>query len=81
MKIGDRILTADGQNVRYLYEAKRSTLYKQPGDTITFVVQRIKPDAQARDAARIESPAIGRTDPIRPHRWKSSASWSRPRST
>src|SRR5205085_10144770 len=40
MKIGDRILTADGQNVRYLYEAKRSTLYKQPGDTITFVVQR-----------------------------------------
>lgn len=40
MKIGDRILTADGQNVRYLYEAKRSTLYKQPGDTMTFVVQR-----------------------------------------
>ena len=40
LKLGDRILTADGHNVRYLYEAKRSTLYKQPGDTMTFVVQR-----------------------------------------
>jgi S1-C subfamily serine protease len=40
LKPGDRILSADGQNVRYLYEAKRPTLYKQPGDTMTFVVQR-----------------------------------------
>jgi S1-C subfamily serine protease len=40
MKVGDRILTADGTKVRFVYEAKRSTLYKQPGDTMTFEVQR-----------------------------------------
>jgi S1-C subfamily serine protease len=38
--IGDRILSADGNQVRSVYEAVRPTLYKQPGDVMTFTIER-----------------------------------------
>lgn len=37
---GDVILGADGIKIRSVYQAVRPTLYKQPGDTITFMVQQ-----------------------------------------
>jgi S1-C subfamily serine protease len=37
---GDRIVTAEGTNVRSLYDALRPTLYKQPGDTMSFQILR-----------------------------------------
>jgi S1-C subfamily serine protease len=40
IKPGDRIVHAEGIKVRSVYEAVRPTLYKQPGDTMTFLLQR-----------------------------------------
>lgn len=40
IKKGDRIVAAEGTNIRSVYEAVRPTLYKQPGDTMTFLVER-----------------------------------------
>lgn len=40
IKPGDQIVHAEGVKVRSVYEAVRPTLYKQPGDTMTFLVQR-----------------------------------------
>jgi S1-C subfamily serine protease len=37
---GDRVIAAEGKNVRFVYDAVRPTLYKQPGDVMTFTVQR-----------------------------------------
>jgi S1-C subfamily serine protease len=38
--VGDRIVTAEGMNVRSVYDAKRPTQYKQPGDTMCFECER-----------------------------------------
>jgi membrane-associated protease RseP (regulator of RpoE activity) len=43
---GDRIVQADGLNVRSVYEAVRPTLYKQPGDTLTFLIRRGEEEKQ-----------------------------------
>ena len=40
IRVGDRILAADGVKIRSVYQAVRLTLYKQPGDKMEFVVQR-----------------------------------------
>jgi hypothetical protein len=40
LKEGDRIIAADGLNIRSVYEAQRTVLQKQPGDKIAFLVQR-----------------------------------------
>jgi S1-C subfamily serine protease len=40
VKVGDRILTADGVMIRSAYQAVLPTLYKQPGDSIRYRVQR-----------------------------------------
>lgn len=40
IKVGDRILTADGVMIRSAYQAVLPTLYKQPGDSIRYRVQR-----------------------------------------
>jgi S1-C subfamily serine protease len=37
---GDRIIAADGLNIRSVYEAQRMVLQKQPGDQIAFLIQR-----------------------------------------
>jgi S1-C subfamily serine protease len=40
LRPGDRIIAADGLNLRSVYEAQRAVLQKQPGDKIAFHVQR-----------------------------------------
>ncbi|QDU27544.1 putative periplasmic serine endoprotease DegP-like precursor [Anatilimnocola aggregata] len=40
LKIGDRILTADGVAIRSVYQAVLPTLYKQPGDSVRYRVLR-----------------------------------------
>jgi S1-C subfamily serine protease len=40
LRPGDRIIAAEGLNLRSVYEAQRAVLQKQPGDKITFLVQR-----------------------------------------
>jgi putative serine protease PepD len=40
LKPGDQILTTDGVAIRSVYQAVLPTLYKQPGDTTTFRVER-----------------------------------------
>jgi len=40
VKRGDRVLMAEGMNVRNVYDVSRPTLYKQPGDTMSFLIQR-----------------------------------------
>jgi len=40
IRVGDRVLATDGVSVRSVYQAVLPTLYKQPGDTTTFRVQR-----------------------------------------
>ncbi|WP_425616079.1 S1C family serine protease [Anatilimnocola sp. NA78] len=40
IKIGDRILTADGVAIRSVYQAVLPTLRKQPGDVVRYRVQR-----------------------------------------
>jgi S1-C subfamily serine protease len=36
IKVGDEILSAEGVAIRSVYQASTPTLYKQPGDTITY---------------------------------------------
>jgi membrane-associated protease RseP (regulator of RpoE activity) len=40
LQAGDRIIAADGLNLRSVYEAQRAVLQKQPGDKVAFLVQR-----------------------------------------
>jgi S1-C subfamily serine protease len=40
VKVGDRVLAADGVLIRSAYQAVLPTLYKQPGDSIRYRVQR-----------------------------------------
>lgn len=40
IRVGDRIIAADGTLIRSVYQAVRPMLYKQPGDTMTFQIQR-----------------------------------------
>ena len=40
LKLGDRVLATDGVSIRSVYQAVLPTLYKQPGDTMQFRVQR-----------------------------------------
>jgi S1-C subfamily serine protease len=39
-KVGDQILTTDGVAIRSVYQAVLPSLYKQPGDTMTFRTMR-----------------------------------------
>lgn len=40
LKVGDRVLSTDGVQIRSVYQALLPTLQKQPGDLLTFKVQR-----------------------------------------
>ena len=40
IKVGDRIVAVDGLRVRSPYQAVTPTLFKQPGDTATFLVEQ-----------------------------------------
>jgi serine protease Do len=40
IRVGDQIITADGVMIRSVYQAVRPMLYKQPGDTMEFLVER-----------------------------------------
>jgi S1-C subfamily serine protease len=40
IKIGDEVLASDGVAIRSVYQASLPTLYKQPGDTIAYRLQR-----------------------------------------
>lgn len=40
IQVGDRILAVDGVQIRSPYQAVQPTLFKQPGDTVTFLVER-----------------------------------------
>lgn len=40
IQVGDRIVSVDGLKVRAAYDAGRPSLYKQPGDTMVFEVER-----------------------------------------
>ncbi len=40
IRVGDRVLAADGVKIRSVYQAVRPVLGKQPGDTITFQIAR-----------------------------------------
>ena len=40
IKLGDRILAVDGVKIRSPYQAVNPLLYKQPGETVTFLVQQ-----------------------------------------
>jgi S1-C subfamily serine protease len=40
LKVGDQVLAAEGVEIRSVYQAAQPTLYKQPGDTMTFRIQR-----------------------------------------
>jgi hypothetical protein len=40
LRPGDRIIAAEGLNIRSVYEAQRVVLQKQPGDKVAFLVQR-----------------------------------------
>lgn len=40
IKVGDQILSADGVNIRSAYQAVQPVLTRQPGDTLTYVVQQ-----------------------------------------
>jgi hypothetical protein len=40
IKVGDVVLATDGVAIRSVYQAVLPTLFKQPGDTLTFRIQR-----------------------------------------
>ena len=40
LAVGDQVLATDGVAIRSVYQAMLPTLYKQPGDTLTFRIQR-----------------------------------------
>ena len=40
IRVGDQIIAADGVMIRSVYQAVRPMLYKQPGDTMGFLMQR-----------------------------------------
>lgn len=40
IQVGDQIIAADGTMIRSVYQAVRPMLFKQPGDTMTFQIQR-----------------------------------------
>lgn len=40
LRAGDRIIAADGLNIRSVYEAQRLVLQKQPGDKLALLIQR-----------------------------------------
>lgn len=40
LKIGDRVTATDGIRIRSVYQATVPTLHKQPGDTVTFRIDR-----------------------------------------
>jgi S1-C subfamily serine protease len=41
IQVGDEVLATDGVAIRSVYQASLPTLYKQPGDTITYRLQRV----------------------------------------
>ncbi len=47
IQVGDRIVAADGTLIRSVYQAVRPMLYKQPGDTMTFQIQRDRQTIEA----------------------------------
>jgi S1-C subfamily serine protease len=40
IRVGDQMIAADGTMIRSVYQAVRPMLFKQPGDTMTFQIQR-----------------------------------------
>jgi S1-C subfamily serine protease len=40
IKVGDQIISADGVNIRSAYQAVQPVLVRQPGDTLTYVVEQ-----------------------------------------
>lgn len=40
LRQGDRVIAADGLNIRSVYEAQRAVLQKQPGDKVVFLINR-----------------------------------------
>ena len=40
IRVGARILAADGVNIRSVYQAVRPTLYRQPGDKMEFMIDQ-----------------------------------------
>ncbi len=40
LKVGDVVLATEGVDIRAVYQAMLPTLYKQPGDTMTFRIRR-----------------------------------------
>ena len=46
LKVGDVVIATEGVEIRAVYQAMLPTLYKQPGDTMTFRIER---DAKASD--------------------------------
>lgn len=40
IKVGDQIIAADGVNIRSAYQAVQPVLSRQPGDTLSYVVQQ-----------------------------------------
>jgi S1-C subfamily serine protease len=46
IQVGDKVLATEGVAIRAVYQAMLPTLYKQPGDTMTFRIQR---DAKVSD--------------------------------
>jgi S1-C subfamily serine protease len=60
LKIGDHVTATDGIRIRSVYQATVPTLHKQPGDTITFTIERdSKPqDIQVILGGGVELPSL-----------------------
>ncbi|MFN0018303.1 MAG: PDZ domain-containing protein [Pirellulaceae bacterium] len=60
LKIGDQVTATDGIRIRSVYQATVPTLHKQPGDTITFTIERdSKPqDIQVTLGGGVELPSL-----------------------
>lgn len=53
LKVGDRVVAADGVAIRSAYEAVRPTLYKQPGDTVRYRVVRVANDKETEHECEV----------------------------
>ncbi|MCE9526199.1 MAG: PDZ domain-containing protein [Planctomycetales bacterium] len=60
LRIGDQVTATDGIRIRSVYQATVPTLHKQPGDTITFTIERdSKPqDIQVTLGGGVELPSL-----------------------
>jgi serine protease Do len=53
LKVGDRVVAADGVAIRSAYEAVRPTLYKQPGDSVRYRVIRVSNEKEAEHECEV----------------------------